>query len=117
LSPSKTALVIDDEADIKELVRDVLEMRGIRVLTAETRDNAIPLLDQSPDLIVMDCQMPGMSAANFLQVARKDREVPVILITALANGADKAKALNVTRFIAKPFEIATLATAAEELLK
>jgi CheY-like chemotaxis protein len=118
VNPSnRTALVIDDDKDANELVCDLLKMRGINVLTVATRDQALPYLDQLPGLILMDCQMPGMSAADFMLVARSKRPVPVILITARADGPEKARSLAVTRFFPKPFNVKDLADAAEDLLK
>jgi DNA-binding response OmpR family regulator len=116
LSP-KVVLVIDDDKDTNELMCEVARMRGLSVLSAETRTEAVPLLDQSPDIVLMDCQMPGMSAADFLQVVRQKKAIPIILVTAVSDGLEKAERLKVEKYFAKPFDVAALGDCVEALLK
>jgi len=81
-----TILVVDDEPDIREAVRGLLErgLKGSRVFVAASGREGLALLEKEPvDLIVTDYKMPGMNGIEFLAAARRVApEAPRILITA-----------------------------------
>lgn len=79
-------MVIDDNPDDRKLMRSLLEDTGAVVATASGGQSALDRLeDVSPDLVIVDLMMPGMSGAEFiarLRASRKYAEMPVILVTA-----------------------------------
>lgn len=110
-----TILVVDDNEDVRRLVRKVLESAGHRVSEADTGEEALRLADEvAPALVLMDVRLPG--AYDGLETTRRfksnDRfsEVPVVALTASVLERDKQKALSAgcEGFIGKPIDITKL---------
>jgi DNA-binding response OmpR family regulator len=102
----KTILVVDDEARITSLVQAYLQQQGYRVLTARNgRDAVFVARHEKPDLIVLDIMMPEMDGLAALRLLRKEREVPVILLTARVEDDDKVLGLELGAddYVTKPF--------------
>jgi CheY-like chemotaxis protein len=95
MSPRRI-LVIEDNALNLKLVRDVLEYAGYDVLEATTGEAGITLAgQQSPDLVLLDLQLPGIDGHETLRRLRDgvlDSGVPVVAVTALAMTEDKERA-------------------------
>ena len=103
---AKTILVVDDKASVRTLVRDYLAAEGFRVATANNgRDALFVARDVKPDLILLDIMMPEMSGYEFLQAYRKERNTPVILLTAKLEESDKVLGLELGAddYVTKPF--------------
>jgi CheY-like chemotaxis protein len=85
----KTILVVDDKADIVELVKNRLEANNYKVLSASDGKQGIQQAQQhKPDLIVMDIMMPNVSGGEAVKVLRSDiatMHIPVIFLTAAAS--------------------------------
>ena len=83
---AKRVLLIEDNEKNLKLVRDLLEVKGYRVLTATSAEEGLPLAQSDPpDLIVMDIGLPGMDGIAALRALRADartRAVPVVAVTA-----------------------------------
>ncbi|UFP92782.1 response regulator [Gloeobacter morelensis] len=116
-------LVIDDEADIREVIQLTLELtRGWEILAAESGHEGIALAaSRHPDAILLDVMMPEMDGvATFarLQAEVATCAIPVVLLTAKAQSADKRRfaALGVAGVIAKPFDPMGLTDQLEVLL-
>ena len=81
-------LIIEDNEKNRKLVRDVLHVKGYKTIEAETAEAGLKLaLEQSPSLILMDIQLPGMdgiTALKQLKVEAKTKSIPVIAVTASA---------------------------------
>jgi len=81
-------LIIEDNEKNRKLVRDVLQVKGYKSIESETAEDGLRLaLDKSPDLILMDIQLPGMdgiTAMKQLKTEPKTKHIPVIAITASA---------------------------------
>ena len=79
-------LVVEDEADIRAFLRDLLTIMGYRVTTADNGRQALDLLaDWRPDLVMLDILMPVMSGLTFLKIRQGDpilRTIPVLVMTA-----------------------------------
>jgi two-component system KDP operon response regulator KdpE len=110
-----TALVVDDDADVRALVRVVLEPRGFEVEESATGSEALVALHTRPlpDIVVLDVQMPDLDGWETLAAIRgqeRTATVPVILCTVRAQQADmeRAWALGCDGFLAKPFSIGQL---------
>lgn len=110
----RTVLVVDDFDDTRLLLRTWLERRGFRVIEAE---NGLQAVDQaeneSPDLIIMDMQMPqldGLSATRRIRNLKSHGSVPIVAVSAY--GADQfreqALAAGCDEYVSTPFEPATL---------
>jgi len=81
-------LIIEDNEKNRKLVRDVLQVKGYRTIESETAEEGLKLaLEQSPALILMDIQLPGMdgiTALKQLKAEAKTKSIPVIAVTASA---------------------------------
>jgi two-component system phosphate regulon response regulator PhoB len=120
VGPIRTVLLVEDEADLRELLAFALRRRGYRVTPAgDAVAAARALADQVPDLAVVDMMLPGPSGFSVIdQVkARSDGRVPVIMISGNAAAAhrDFALAAGADTFLPKPFALSALVQAAEAL--
>lgn len=89
-----TVLVVDDERDIVNLMRDFLEADGYRVLTAEDGPSALDALANNPvDCVLLDIMMPGQSGFDVLRRIREDGDVPVLFLSARQEDSDKIRGL------------------------
>lgn len=110
----RTILVVDDFDDTRLLLRTWLERRGFRVVEAENGLQAInQAKTESPDLIIMDMQMPqldGLSATRRIRDVEGLNSVPIVAVSAY--GADQfreqALAAGCNEYVSTPFEPATL---------
>jgi PAS domain S-box-containing protein len=106
-------LVVDDEADARELIRNVLESQRARVTTLASADEALEFLEASrPDVIVSDVGMAGVDGYQMMRTFRerepKGRTLPAIALTAFARSEDRKRAMlaGYQAHLAKPFDIA-----------
>jgi CheY-like chemotaxis protein len=112
---SKCILIIDDEEGILGLVRDILQAPGWRVLTANSGKEGLAYARaKRPDAILLDVMMPDLDGPTTLQQLRANpatRSIPVILLTAQVQAADRHRfaSLDVQGVIAKPFDPLRLA--------
>jgi CheY-like chemotaxis protein len=108
---TKRVLIIDDEADVRAVVRGCLEdIAGWEVVTADSgKEGLAKVITASPDAIMLDVMMPGMNGLEFLSALRnytREANLPVVLLTAKINltESDELANLNVKGVIAKPFD-------------
>jgi HAMP domain-containing protein/signal transduction histidine kinase/DNA-binding response OmpR family regulator len=114
----KTVLLVDDDARNIFALSSVLERRGMKVLTATTGNEAIDLVQSTPDLaiVLMDIMMPEMDGYQTIQVIRADsgfRRLPIIALTAKAMKGDREKCLDAgaSDYLAKPVNTEQLLSA------
>jgi len=106
---SDIVLVVDDDNEMRELLRIELEAEGFMVLTATNGAKAVSTARrEEPDVILMDVQMPVMNGVEATEVLKDDhdtRHIPIIMITALERKEDIIKGLEAgaTDYITKPF--------------
>jgi len=106
-----TVLVVDDEADIRDIVRINLERDGHRVLTAAGGPEGLELLHRErPDLVILDVMMPGLDGWQVLTSIKGESEheisdVPVLMLTARSGDMDRIRGgiEGAIRYIQKPF--------------
>jgi CheY-like chemotaxis protein len=116
-------LVIDDEPDLRWLIRMSLERAGHEVLDAEDGLRGIALaMKQRPEVIVLDLMMPVMDGYGVLDELAKDprtASVPVVVLSAKAipDEADRVTAAGARRFLEKPFDPDELASELAALLQ
>jgi len=103
---AKTVMVVDDEERLVRLVSTYLEQEGFRVVSARNgREALFTARREKPDLIVLDVMMPEMDGLEFLRLHRKDRETPVIMLTARVEETDRVLGLEMGAddYVTKPF--------------
>lgn len=104
-------LIVEDNEKNLKLVRDVLQFKGYRVLEARTAEDGIALAQsQSPNLILMDIQLPGTDGVSAIRQLRADPHmdsIPVIALTAFAMKDDRDRFLEAgfDGYISKPISI------------
>jgi DNA-binding response OmpR family regulator len=101
-----SVLVVDDEADIRSLVRELLERAGHDVVEAGDGNEGLRAFFASrPDLVVLDVSMPGLDGWGTLERIRELSDVPVVMLTAQARELAKVRGLRggADDYITKPF--------------
>ncbi|MEX0449476.1 phosphate regulon transcriptional regulator PhoB [Spiribacter sp. 221] len=116
-------LLVEDEAAIREMVAMALERAGYRVRHAESAEDADAAIRLSqPDLILLDWMLPGESGIDFarrLKRGRVTREIPVILLTARGEEADRIRGLDAGAddYVPKPFSPRELVARVKAVLR
>jgi len=120
MNMSKTILVVDDKASVRQLVRDYLGEQGYRVVTASNgREALYAARHENPDAILLDIMMPEMDGFQFLQAYRRERSVPVIIVTARVEESDTVLGLELGAddYVLKPFRMRELAARIKAVLR
>jgi two-component system KDP operon response regulator KdpE len=111
LSDKPAALIIDDEVQIRRLLRIVLEAEGYRVLDAESgRQGLSDVALRRPDVILLDLGLPDIDGMDLLKRLREWSRVPVLILSVRDGPEDKVAALDAGAddYVTKPFESAEL---------
>jgi two-component system cell cycle response regulator DivK len=116
-------LVVEDNDKNLKLVRDLLGLKGLRVLAATTAQQGLGLAaDHQPDVVLMDIQLPDMDGVEALARLRAEPttvEIPVVALTAFAMKEDRDRflAAGFDGYIAKPIDIRTFSDQARGFIK
>ena len=119
----RTVMVVDDDNDIVELTRLVLERGGYRVCPAGSGKEALDLVQrESPDLILLDINMPEMDGWQVLKVLKLDettRGIPVAMFTIRGEVRDRVRGIQdgACDYVAKPFSYGELLARVEAILR
>jgi len=116
----KKILVVEDEKDIRELLQVTLEAAGYETLKAANGDEALHIIEaESPDLVVLDILMPGMSGFQVLRQLRETSDTPVIMLSARTDIVDKIESfeLGADDYITKPFRLIELTARVAAVLR
>ena len=117
---ARTVLVVDDEPMLRNLLSRLLRMEGYNVVEAEDGQVALDrvALDK-PDLVLLDVMMPARDGLDVLGDLRKTSDIPVILVSALAEEADRVLGLKMGAddYVVKPFSAAELSARIESVLR
>jgi len=116
----KKILVVDDDEKIVGIVKAYLEKEGYKVLTAYDGKTAIDLAQkQNPDLIVLDLMLPEMSGWDVCRTVRAKSNVPIIMLTARDDDADKIVGLELGAddYVTKPFNPKELVSRVRAVLR
>ena len=106
---SKCILVVEDQEDNRQILRDLLGNAGFELLEAENGEQALAALaSHRPDLILMDIQLPimdGYEATRRIRADFKMNSIPIIAVTSYALTGDEAKALaaGCNAYVTKPY--------------
>jgi DNA-binding response OmpR family regulator len=99
-------LLVDDEPELRRMVRRYLQAEGFEVVEASDGRDALSRLGGStPDLVVLDVAMPGIDGFEVLQEIRRHSDVPVIMLTARTEEVDRVVGLSIGAddYVTKPF--------------
>ena len=99
-------LLVEDDKNIASFIQTILETNGYQVLTAERcQQGLLVFTSHVPDLVVLDLGLPDMDGEEFIRVARQDSNVPIIVLSARMDEADKVSALDLgaNDYMTKPF--------------
>ncbi|MFA9435736.1 MAG: response regulator [Candidatus Bathyarchaeota archaeon] len=107
-------LVVDDEADLRELFKDTLEFLGYEVITCSNAEHAIRFAyELHPSLVITDIVMPGMSGfelCRFLKNDRRTKDIYVVIVSALSREVDYEMSLEAGAddYITKPVKLQSI---------
>jgi two-component system, OmpR family, alkaline phosphatase synthesis response regulator PhoP len=116
----KTILVVDDEPQIVQLVRDYLEHGGFKVLTAADGQSALrAAATLRPDLVILDLGLPSVDGLDVTRSLRRSGEVPIIMLTARTDESDKLVGLELGAddYVTKPFSPKELVARVRSVLR
>jgi DNA-binding response OmpR family regulator len=121
MAETRTILIVDDDAELVEGLRLVLERQGYRVLEARDGHQGRQMIyNQRPDLVILDMMMPRMGGYPVLEHFRDKKDTPpIIMITANEGSRHKAYAeyLGVIDYIRKPFAMERLLDAVNKAFR
>jgi CheY-like chemotaxis protein len=116
-------LVVDDNHDNAEIIRQYLQTRGYPITVAHSGDEALALFESvRPAVVLLDVMMPGRDGWEVCRIMKQHptlgRTVRVIMVTALDEWQDKREALQIGAddYVEKPFDLPTLATTVQRNL-
>jgi DNA-binding response OmpR family regulator len=116
----QTVLVVDDEPIVRDVVVRYLERDGFRTLTASDGDMARVLIEEhQPSLVVLDVMLPGTDGLSLCRWIREHSSLPVILLTARGEEADRIVGLELGAddYVTKPFSPRELAARVRSVLR
>ena len=120
---AKTIVLIDDEADILDVVRFRLIGMGYKVLTAENGQEGLELVkDKKPDLVLLDFKMPLMDGEEVCKRIKGDeklKHIPVILLTANSEGMslEEIRLIGADAAVIKPFDMEKLLVKVKKIIE
>lgn len=103
---SRKILVVDDEPQIIKVLKAYLEKAGYQVLTASDGNAALTVFDkEKPDFLILDLNLPGMDGLDVCREIRRDSNIPILMLTARVEEADKLIGLELGAddYVVKPF--------------
>ena len=114
-------LVIDDDKNIRYMMREVLETEGYSVLSASGSDEAFDIIESSHvDLVIVDIMMPGVDGYGFTEQLRGfNREIPILMVSAKHEAADRKRGflLGIDDYMSKPIDNEELILHVKALLR
>ncbi len=117
---TKTVLIVDDEKRLCDLVQAYLAQEGFRVVTAANGQEALFVArHEKPDVILLDLMMPEMGGYDFIRVHSKERDTPIIILTAKIEESDKVLGLELGAddYVTKPFSMRELTARVRAVLR
>lgn len=117
---TKTILVVDDEKRLCDLVRAYLTQEGFRVVTATNGQEALFVArHEKPDVILLDLMMPEMGGFDFIRIHSRERDTPIIILTAKLEENDKVLGLELGAddYVTKPFSMRELTARVRAVLR
>ncbi len=115
-----TILVVDDKASVRQLLTDYLTQHAFKVVAvANGREALFAARHENPDVILLDIMMPEMDGYEFLRLYRRERSVPVIILTARDAESDTVRGLELGAddYVLKPFRVRELVARIRAVLR
>ena len=119
---NKKILIVDDEQDIVETLKFVLEAQGYECICAYDGEEGLNTAKEvMPDLIILDVMMPkinGFKISRLLKYDNKYKDIPILMVTARSQDEDKliGEETGADEYVTKPFEIDEILTKVEKYL-
>jgi two-component system cell cycle response regulator DivK len=119
---SRSILVVEDQEDNRRILRDLLVSAGYEMVEAVNGEEGVALAERlSPDLILMDMQLPGLDGYEAMRQIKADpvlRRIPIIAVTsyALSGDDEKARQAGCDAYVAKPYSPRALLVKIREYL-
>lgn len=116
----KTILVVDDKANVRQLLREYLEEQGYKIFLANNgREGLFSARHEKPDLILLDLMMPEMDGFQFMSTFRRESSTPIIVLTAKEEETDTVLGLELGAddYVVKPFRMKELHARVRALLR
>ncbi|MBR5635479.1 MAG: response regulator transcription factor [Pseudobutyrivibrio sp.] len=112
-------LIIEDDSDIRESVRILLESEGFIVNEASNGSEGLAILDTDTDLVILDVMLPGLSGFKVCEQIRTKSFVPILFLTAKSSEADKVVGFNAggDDYLIKPFSYIELISRIKALIR
>ncbi len=115
---TKTILVVDDEPDVRQSVKMILEVNGYKVITAVDGDDCLKkIIGEKPDLILLDIMMPGTPVG---EVVKQIKETKIAFMSVVRISDARKRGLctqdNIVDFFQKPFNVSDLIDRVEMIL-
>ena len=115
-------LVVEDEANIRDMIALNLRHAGMEVVEAESAEAALPLLAQKPgcDAAILDVMLPGMNGFSLCETIRRtDQQIGIIILSAKGQEQDKIRGLSIGAddYMTKPFSVSELLARVESVLR
>ena len=122
MSDTKKILIVDDEQDIVETLKFMLEIQGYECFCAYDGETGLNMAKEIiPDLMILDVMMPkinGYKISRLLKYDKKYKDIPIIMVTARSQDDDKiiGQETGVNEYITKPFELDNVIAKVKEYL-
>ncbi|MBQ6716365.1 MAG: response regulator transcription factor [Clostridia bacterium] len=119
LSDQKTILIADDDSDIREVVRILLESEGFQVIEAVDGDDAASKISPDVDLYILDVMMPGKSGYQVCREIRLSSSAPILFLTAKSQDGDKSMGFSSggDDYLVKPFSYTELTARVKAMIR
>ena len=119
MSKPGTILLVDDDSEIREIARVLLESEGFRVIEAGDGKSALTAFSSDVDLVILDVMMPGISGYQVCRYLREQSNVPILFLTAKSQDSDLTMGFSSggDDYISKPFSYTELLARVKGLLR
>ena len=119
MADERLIMIADDDPDIREVVRILLESEGFRIVEAVDGDDAISKIDPAIDLYILDVMMPGKSGYQVCRAIRAASTAPILFLTAKSQYGDKSMGFSSggDDYLPKPFSYTELTARVKALLR
>lgn len=120
---NKKVLVVDDELHIQELIKYNIEQNGFKVVTADTGERALEIIENDNiDIILLDLMLPGIDGLEVckqVKMNKKTKKIPIIMLTAKSDEFDKVLGLELGAddYLTKPFSVRELTARVKAVLR
>ncbi len=117
---TKTLLVVEDDANLLDVLRHNLVREGYGVLTARDGESALALArERRPDLMILDIMLPRLDGLELCRILRKEMSTPILMLTAKADEIDRVVGLEMGAddYVTKPFSLRELLARVKAMLR